>query len=184
MDIGGGSTEFVGGARRGDSVSLPIGVVVSLGIHSLSDPPEAWQVRNLSHFYRERIDAGASALRKRPFRALLGTAGTFTTLAALDLRMKRYDPARIDGHSMSLPRLAGWTDRLLRMTDAERLALPGMEKGRERYIVPGALQALAAMERFRLDRLVASDAGILEGIVMELIESNAQRKGEHTWKRA
>ena len=70
------------------------------------------------------------------------------------------------------------------MTDAARLALPGMEKGRERYIVPGVLQAIAAMERFRIDRLVVSDAGILEGIVNSIYESNGHRKGESTWKRA
>jgi exopolyphosphatase/pppGpp-phosphohydrolase len=40
-----------------------------------------------------------------------------------------------------------------------------MEKGRERYIVPGALLIVAALERFRLYGVTVSDAGLLEGIL-------------------
>jgi exopolyphosphatase/pppGpp-phosphohydrolase len=46
--------------------------------------------------------------------------------------------------------------------------VPGMEKGRERYVVPGALLVVAAMERFRLNGVTVSDAGLLEGILDEV----------------
>ena len=49
-----------------------------------------------------------------------------------------------------------------------------MEKGRERYIVPGICQAIAAMERFGIVKLVVSDAGLLEGILPGI----RARKGE------
>ena len=41
--------------------------------------------------------------------------------------------------------------------------MPGMEKGRERYVVPGALLIVAAMERFRLNGVTVSDAGLPRG---------------------
>jgi exopolyphosphatase/guanosine-5'-triphosphate,3'-diphosphate pyrophosphatase len=166
MDIGGGSTEFIAGAGRGGSVSLPIGVVVSLGLLPLSDPPQGWQIRNLEYYFTERITAGTSAWGKRRFRRMVGTAGTFTTLAALDRKMRTYRPEKIDGYAMSLERLKTWEERLGKLSEAERLRLPGMEKGRERYIVPGVCQAVAAMESMNVKDLIVSDAGLLEGILL------------------
>jgi exopolyphosphatase/guanosine-5'-triphosphate,3'-diphosphate pyrophosphatase len=166
MDIGGGSTEFIAGAGRGDSVSLPIGVVVALSLLPLSDPPQGWQIRNLEYYFAERISAGTSAWGKRRFRRMVGTAGTFTTLAALDRKMRTYRPEKIDGYAMSLERLKGWEERLGKLSEAERLRLPGMEKGRERYVVPGVCQAVAAMETMNIKELIVSDAGLLEGILL------------------
>jgi exopolyphosphatase/pppGpp-phosphohydrolase len=40
-----------------------------------------------------------------------------------------------------------------------------MERGRERYIVPGVLMAMAAVGRFGVKALTVSDAGLLEGIL-------------------
>jgi exopolyphosphatase/guanosine-5'-triphosphate,3'-diphosphate pyrophosphatase len=79
--------------------------------------------------------------------------------------MTRYDPDRINGVRLSAATVRRWAGRLGRMTDAQRLRVPGMEKGRERYIVPGALLIAAAMERFRLNGVTVSDAGLLEGIL-------------------
>ncbi len=173
MDIGGGSTEFIDGGRRLRSVSLPIGVAALCGLFPLSDPPRGWEIRNLRYFLEERIRTGTQPLGVRSAGVLVGTAGTFTTLAALDLRMKTYRPERIDGHVMRLDRVKGWERRILSSTEKARLALPGMEKGREKFIVPGIVQAVAAMEKFGAGRLVVSDAGILEGI----LEGLCRRKG-------
>lgn len=175
MDIGGGSTEFVVGPGPGRSVSLPIGVVVTCSRFRLSDPPEAGQVAAMRHYFAERIAAGTASLPTGGIRRMVGTAGSFTTLAALDLKMKTYRPERLDGHAMTLDTVRKWATRLCYLTDAGRLALPGMEKGRERYMVPGSLQAVAAMERFGIHELVVSDSGLLEGILEGIATS---RKGE------
>ena len=173
MDIGGGSTEFIAGPRGTDSVSLPIGVVVLLGFFRMSDPPLPAELRNLAWFLTDRIGAGTRKWR-RGFRRLVGTAGTFTTLAALAMRMKTYRPERIDGFRMGISDVRRWATRLSRLTEKERLRLPGMEKGRERTIIPGVMQALAGMEIFGLNDLDISDSGLLEGILRGI----ANGKGE------
>jgi exopolyphosphatase / guanosine-5'-triphosphate,3'-diphosphate pyrophosphatase len=175
MDIGGGSTEFIAGPGKGESVSLPIGVVASCDLLPISDPPDPWQVRNLRYYYAERISSGAGALGRRRYRKMVGTAGTFTTLAALDRKMTVYQPEKIDGFSLSLERVKYWEDRLSKLTDAGRLRLRGMEKGRERYILPGVCQAVAAMENFKVDELIVSDAGLLEGILLGLAKGKGER---------
>ena len=165
MDIGGGSTEFVYGPRAGASVSIPTGVVVLSTLLPLSDPPDPWELRAVSYYAARRIEDGTRPFGRRKFRRMIGTAGTFTTLAAMERGMTRYDPDRINGTTLSAGVVRGWADRLGRMTDAQRLRVPGMEKGRERYVVPGALLIVAAMERFRLNGVTVSDAGLLEGIL-------------------
>ena len=165
MDIGGGSTEFVFGPREGESVSLSTGVVVLSALLPLSDPPDPWELRAVSYYAGRRIEDGTRPFGRRRFRRLIGTAGTFTTLAAMERGMTRYDPDRINGARLSAAVVRRWADRLGRMTDAQRLRVPGMEKGRERYVVPGALLIVAAMERFRLNGVTVSDAGLLEGIL-------------------
>jgi exopolyphosphatase/guanosine-5'-triphosphate,3'-diphosphate pyrophosphatase len=165
MDIGGGSTEFTTGPGPGDSVSLPVGVVVLSSLLPLSDPPRIWEWRALSCYATARIQDGTRRLGRRKKRRLIGTAGTFTTLAALARGMTRYDPDRINGAWLSRPVVDRWAGRLSRMTDAQRLRLRGMEKGRERYIVPGMALLQAAMDRFDADGVTVSDAGLLEGIL-------------------
>ena len=165
MDIGGGSVEFAFGAREGESVSLSTGVVVLSTLLPLSDPPDPWELRAVSYYAAGRIEDGTRPFGRRRFRRLIGTAGTFTTLAAMERGMTRYDPDRINGTRLSAAVVRRWADRLGRMTDAQRLRLPGMEKGRERYVVPGTLLIVAAMERFRLNGVTVSDAGLLEGIL-------------------
>lgn len=165
MDIGGGSTEFAAGPRERDSVSLPVGVVVIGALLPLSDPPNPWELRAVGYYAGRRIEDGTRRFGRRKFRRLIGTAGTFTTLAAMEQRMTRYAPERINGAVVPVASVRRWSERLGKMTDAERLRIPGMEKGRERYIVPGVLLALAAMRRFRQDAVTVSDAGLLEGIL-------------------
>jgi exopolyphosphatase/guanosine-5'-triphosphate,3'-diphosphate pyrophosphatase len=60
------------------------------------------------------------------------------------------------------------------MTDAQRLRLPGMEKGRERYIVPGVLLAREAIRRFGVEELTVSDAGLLEGILATIAKNGGE----------
>lgn len=174
MDIGGGSTELAAGPGEGDSVSLPTGVVVLSGLLPLSDPPMPWELRAVGYYARSRIEDGTRRFGRRRFQRLIGTAGTFTTLAAMERGMTRYDPDRINGAVLRESSILRWSGRLGSMTDAERLRIPGMEKGRERYVVPGVLLILAAMRRFRLDRVTVSDAGLLEGILGEIARNGGE----------
>ena len=165
MDIGGGSTEFTAGPKPGDSISIPVGVVVLSTLLPLSDPPLQWEWKALSFYAKARIEDATRMFGRRKKRRLIGTAGTFTTLFALEKRMTRYEPDLVNGAVLSKKAVLRWEKRLAGMTDAERLMLPGMEKGRERYMAPGIALIAAALNRFETDSLIISDAGILEGVI-------------------
>ena len=69
---------------------------------------------------------------------LIGTAGTVTTLAAIDQKMETYDPGTINNCRLSRETLLTMYQRLTTLTAAQRTAIPGLEKGREAVIIPGS----------------------------------------------
>ena len=101
---------------------------------------------------------------------LVGTAGTVTTLAALDLGLPAYDAARVHGHCLTRATVERLLARLGALGVDERARLPCMEPGRADVIIPGIAICLAAMSRCRRDALVVSDRGLREGILCELLE--------------
>ncbi|HEX7787352.1 MAG TPA: Ppx/GppA family phosphatase, partial [Methylomirabilota bacterium] len=101
---------------------------------------------------------------------LVGTAGTVTTLAALDLDLAAYDAARVHGHRLVRPTVERLLARLGALGVDERARLPCMEPGRADVIIPGIAICLAAMTRLHREALVVSDRGLREGILCELLE--------------
>ena len=101
---------------------------------------------------------------------MVGVAGTPTTIAAVDQELREYRHDLVHGYEMGLEEVESLTQRLLSLTVAERLALPGMEKGREDLIVAGAVLLQESMRIFNCPSLVVSDCGLLEGILLEMLE--------------
>ena len=169
LDIGGGSTELIR-VSTGTNVwwtSLPAGVVHLTEELLLDDPPTGRQVEALKARFRdllelERDDGGEQ---------IAGTAGTPTTLAAIELGIDDYDPTLVNGHVLLLDTIQDLVKQFLTMTSDERLAMTGMEKGREDLIVAGSLMALEVMDRWGFQEMIVSDWGLLEGIALDAVNS-------------
>jgi exopolyphosphatase/guanosine-5'-triphosphate,3'-diphosphate pyrophosphatase len=173
FDIGGGSTEFVR-ARDGRveaAVSLTVGVVPLAERYGFPGPVDRARYRALEDEIRERLMAELPpAIRQAGVPDLVGTAGTVTTLAALDLGLARYDVTRVHGHRLGRAALERLRDRLGALTVEQRAALPCLEPGRADLIVPGVAIVLAALDATGTAGVVASDWGLREGIMVEAIE--------------
>jgi exopolyphosphatase/guanosine-5'-triphosphate,3'-diphosphate pyrophosphatase len=171
FDVGGGSTEFVL-ARGGEAVAA---ISLRLGVVDLAERypfREAVDWARYRAMYAEIADRLAGELPAeirgtRPDR-LVGTAGTATTLAALDLGLAAYDAARVQGHALARGAIEDLLARLGALTVAERGALPCLEPGRADLIVGGTAIVLATMELLGVDVLVVSDWGLREGILVRL----------------
>ncbi len=172
LDIGGGSTELV--RLEGERIlwwrSLPEGVVHLTEAFLRGDPPPAGELEAL----RGRIRELLSPLPADGGGTLVATAGTPTTLAALDLRLDAYEPALVNGYELTSTRLGALTARLAALPASGRLLLPGMEPGREDLILAGALFLGEVMERWRFPAAVVSDGGLLEGIALDVASRPAQ----------
>jgi exopolyphosphatase / guanosine-5'-triphosphate,3'-diphosphate pyrophosphatase len=99
---------------------------------------------------------------------LIGTAGTATTLAAIDLGMTEYDYRKVNNHVMSRGTGQQILERLLPLSPVERLSVPGLEKGREDLIIAGAIIATETMDTFGFCELTVSDYGLLEGVALSI----------------
>jgi len=168
VDIGGGSTEIIR-ISEGSLVwwtSIPEGVVYLTEEILKDDPPTPSQVAAL----RERFRSFLPGEKEDGGKETVGTAGTPTTLAALELGIDVYDPTLVNGHVISRQTIAGLRRGFLQVDSAARLKMPGMEKGREDVIVAGILMVEEIMDRWGYGRLKVSDWGLLEGVALAAAE--------------
>ncbi len=173
FDIGGGSTEYVVWDRGVEfRESLDFGVVRLAEDVLSSDPPSTGDLGRLA----EAVDAPISTLALkvlerlggRPFE-LVGTAGTVSTLGAVDLALQTYDRERINGHRLERCFIADNFERFAVLDRRGRLAVEGMEPGREDLIVPGCYIALRTVEALNCGQILISEGGLLEGVMSRLV---------------
>jgi exopolyphosphatase/guanosine-5'-triphosphate,3'-diphosphate pyrophosphatase len=171
IDIGGGSTELIlcAADRILFSYSLPLGVV---RLTEGKRTPEAMQdkiFRELQEPLRRMTESGVIDLVQGA--SLLGTAGTATTLAAIDIGLSSYDYRLVNGHRISRAAIGTVLQRLLDLSPAERLvSVAGLEKGREDLIVAGTLIVTICMDLFGFDHFSVSDYGLLEGVLLSIVK--------------
>lgn len=172
IDIGGGSTE-VSLVRDGTCeacASLGLGVLEPAERFMRHDPPSRTAITAMQHFIRGRLQGLPAAGIKYPLTpapVLIATAGTATTLAAMDQQMLTYLPGRINGYRLESASIDRLLATMLDLPLSRRAGLPGLEEGRAAVIVPGALILRQLLECFRAGHCIVSDAGLLEGILVE-----------------
>jgi len=166
FDVGGGSTEYTY-MRQGAPLfirSLPIGVV---RLTEGKGEPAAMTEKISRELISLRADMESSNAVPAPGIQLVGTAGTATTLAAISMEMTDYDYRRVNNALLGRDQIESIYQRLLPMSCAERLQVPGLEKGREDLIIAGMLITLETMKQFGCSQMTVSDYGLLEGLVVD-----------------
>ena len=165
VDIGGFSTELtVVKEAPGRSESFDIGVVSMTESVLKSDPPTEEQIAAL-----RGIVAGALGefFRSKTPGVLVGIAGTPTTVAAVDLKLSKYDAARVHRYEIDGRRIEELFRELISLDSARRLKeFPGLEKGREDLLPAGIVIIQEIMKMGRYERLVVSEGGLLDGLLL------------------
>ncbi len=166
VDIGGGSTEII--VSRKGAVdfrrSLPLGSVRLTEKHVRNDPATEAEVAAVT-------EEASRLLAAVPFpgepATLIGIAGTVTTLAAMSLDLRSYDPAIVHGHHMSLPALDAQIARLRAATQTQREQMAGLDPRRADVILAGAVLLRAIADRAGAKEVLVSDRGIRWGLFFE-----------------
>ena len=198
FDIGGGSSELVwlDLSRRTSNwrrsladrleatdcivawTSLPVGVVSLAekfgGHHVDRDGFEAMvnavlellEPFEAEHRFRERI-AGDKI-------HFLGTSGTVTTVAGIQLKLARYDRNRVDGCWLAADDVHRVTYELLDQTYEQRVAQPCIGKDRADLVLAGCAILEAMMRMWPAKRLRVADRGLREGILTILMAEDAR----------
>ena len=170
IDVGGGSTELILGGPDGVAfhTSLDLGCVRLTERFGTDFGAAAAHVRD--------VLAGSVPAEVRP-RAVIGVAGTITTIGTLDLGLDEEDPEIVHGHGLSAETVAAWTERLEGMTVEEIRALRGMHPDRAPVIAAGAVVVHETLVYFGLETLEVSEHDIMHGAALAAAELPAEAEG-------
>lgn len=176
FDLGGGSTEFIitSDSKIEKLLSLRLGVV-SLAEKYLTIYPipekniikMAQEIGQYLKTLRSEMVTTTAWIQKKPW-ILIGTGGSATTLAGLNLNLSQYDAKRINGHILTLSSLNKLFKMLLDITPAERRRQPMIGKGREDIILAGTAIIMGIVKAIRQDQMTVSHAGLKEGIIAQI----------------
>ena len=170
LDIGGGSTEFIldrpGQATLARSIDIGVVRLCERMLHS--DPPTLTEVQEARNWVRRETTAAIAAVPQSPGVMFVGTAGTITALAAMAQQLPAYEPARIHNYTLTLDRVRELEQQLLSRSKTQREGLPGLERGREDVIVAGAMILGTVMETLGMAKVLVSDLGLREGVLLHL----------------
>jgi exopolyphosphatase/guanosine-5'-triphosphate,3'-diphosphate pyrophosphatase len=174
IDIGGGSVEITLGtaARMAVGRSFKIGVIRLterfVTSDPLSDDDEARMVRHI----RRQTATHLKDVRGKTGVRLIGTSGTMHALAGLALGTAKDDEAlrnrRVPAEAFTRVRR-----QLTRLTQAERLALPGLDPRRADVTVAGAVLLDTLLTDLRATDLTLCDFALREGLILDYIARNA-----------
>ena len=165
VDVGGGSTEVItsDGDRIGTAVSLPIGAVRLSERHLKTDPPTAAELAALE----ADIDAHLDRLALPSGVAIIGTAGTATTLASVALELVDYDPVAVTGVRLDPEEVETLYRRWARLPTAKRASIVGMEPLRADVTVGGVAIYVRIARRIAAPMLITCDRGVRWGLAFE-----------------
>ena len=170
IDIGGGSTEFIRGNESGmkGAESVDMGSVRLTERFLHSDPVGEAECASMV----TAIDQQLIFLREcfndaSPGLALVGIAGTFTTLAAVERQLTRYSHSAVHGACLTLNEVRRQVRLFQSKTNAERKRIPGLEAKRADIILAGTYLTERIMTSFGAERIMVSDQGVRYGLLHE-----------------
>ena len=172
VDIGGGSTELVGGTPGVPGFaydeSVNVGSVRVTERCFTSQPPPAHEIDAAAALIQDVL--AQTGIPADPHRPLIGAAGTTGALARMHVGFERW--AEMAGRPVSMSRLevTAWRLRLSRLTYDETLALnPRVMSGRADIFLAGTLVLEQVMAHLGVSRLHISPRGLRHGLALKVL---------------
>jgi exopolyphosphatase / guanosine-5'-triphosphate,3'-diphosphate pyrophosphatase len=194
FDIGGGSTEVVWLAsdRYGTSIGQRIRQWTSLAVGVVTLAEKHGGIEVSQRVYDAMVAEVAAMLA--PFAAsidqrrlgrnfhLLGTSGTVTTIAAMHLKLPRYDRRQVDGHWMLTSEAAQVIGDLMATPYGQRAENPCIGQDRADLVLAGCAIYEAIAKAFPAQHMRIADRGLREGLLMQMMMRDgvwmADRRGQ------
>jgi exopolyphosphatase / guanosine-5'-triphosphate,3'-diphosphate pyrophosphatase len=179
VDIGGGSTELIAGEPDGVRWhdSLDIGSVRLTERFLHTDPPTADELASCAAAVRALLAERVPDEVRDSATAVIGVAGTITSIAALAIGLEEYDRERVHGSRLSGSDLDVQLEQLAAVPVAARRQLRPLDPERAPVIVAGAVIAREALAFFGLDELEISERDILDGAALAAAELPEEEEG-------
>jgi exopolyphosphatase/guanosine-5'-triphosphate,3'-diphosphate pyrophosphatase len=170
-DIGGGSTEFV--LASGNVIqslhTSPLGAVRLTEIYGNDFSQQGGH-------YDELLTGIERQLRKQtkkpPFapHLLIGSGGTFTSLAEMMMAQKGLVDLPTRGYTVTRAEVSHLLDRLRKMSPKARRSVAGLAPDRADIIVAGLAVVDRIMARFKVNLLQVHNRGVRDGLLLTMID--------------
>ncbi|MFO0914613.1 MAG: Ppx/GppA phosphatase family protein [Pirellulales bacterium] len=168
-DIGGGSTELVF-ATRGfidEIVPTPLGAVRLAEMFATSrlfDEDYQCLTVEVDHILKQRIN-------KSPFvpQVLIGTGGTFTSLASILLASRGQASAPLAGFRCTRADVKHLVERLQSMSLKQRRNVAGLNPDRADIIIPGLIIVDRLMRYLKVNNLMVHSGGVRDGLLWSIV---------------
>ena len=179
FDVGGGSAEVLWVKLQKDQtpkilgwISLPCGVVTMTeryGDPDISRESYARMVCDIKALLKPFDDKhGISLAIERGEVQMLGTAGTVTTIAGIDMDLNRYNRSVVDGSWLDFETVFSICGNLVNASFDERAAYACVGRSRAELVVAGCGVLEAICRTWPTGRLRVADRGVREGILLGL----------------
>jgi exopolyphosphatase / guanosine-5'-triphosphate,3'-diphosphate pyrophosphatase len=161
-DIGGGSLELIGAVKGTIRLnrSLPLGAV-RLTELDVRLAQLCAQIRGALEQVVPRAEWGDSLV--------IGSGGTFTTIAAMALARRGSLSRSVHGTLVSKPEVEQLLEWLVAKTPDQRRQVPGLPPQRADIIVAGIAVAAELLELVGSDGVTVSAFGLRDGLLLELV---------------
>ena len=185
FDIGGGSTEVMrldrkndGQFELADSASLALGVVRLAERHAGEGPHEHGYEEMLADSRQRLADFmnRQTMLTDMAKLQIIGTSGTVTTLAAVQLGLTRYDRSVVDGCTIAASDIRRVIDELRAKSRDELAQNPCIGHQRADLVLAGCAVLDVIYERWPVDQFSVADRGLREGILLRMIRQDKRRQ--------
>jgi len=183
FDIGGGSTELMWIVRQDNAYRVAAWTSLSAGVVTLSERFGGLEVSPRTFTaMREHLRPMLTGFVERVRAAtgggpvpdhLLGTSGTVTTIAGVQLGLKRYDRSRVDGCWLDSDAIGDVTARLLAMDYAARSENPCIGRERADLVLAGCAILEEIRIAFPAPRIRVADRGLREGMLTLLMREDS-----------
>jgi exopolyphosphatase/guanosine-5'-triphosphate,3'-diphosphate pyrophosphatase len=202
IDLGGGSCEVTvsDGGRIERMVSLPLGAVRLQQEFLRDDPASKEDIGRLQQYIDRELRKADRKLADPKTPLVIATSGTAAALAEAGNALAeaaalpktgakataKKSAAKRSKATAALPlqvetaRVRSLAHKLLKMTNAQRAAVPGIGPKRSEIIVGGAQVYATLLERLKLGGFRYSAMGLRDGMLAQMLAETDQRASAHT----
>ena len=170
-DIGGGSTEFV--LASGNVIEAihtsPLGAVRLTEIYGNDFTQQGGRYDELLAGIERQL---RKHTKKPPFapHLLIGSGGTFTSLAEMMMAQKGQVDLPARGYTVTRAEVSHLLDRLRKMSPKARRGVAGLAPDRADIIVAGLAVIDRIMARFKVNLLQVHNRGVRDGLLLTMID--------------
>jgi exopolyphosphatase/guanosine-5'-triphosphate,3'-diphosphate pyrophosphatase len=178
IDVGGGSCEVSLSERKRlkETISLPLGAVRLTEEFLKSDPPAKEEIARMKQFVSRELRKASRRVTPGDVQTVIATSGTAAALFEATRIMRK---ARAKDYMASARDVRRLADKLTKLKNEDRSAIPGIGPRRSEIVVAGAQVYSELLEHFTLAGFRYSDMGLRDGVLAQMLAEQDSRTSAH-----